>query len=607
MASKQTLPQQLLQYKWLLIGFVLAVGMIVGLGQLPAQAAPSAPDAGLVYNGLEVNQEVCGMGYLLSDAVFCTHGPDPAFGGYAAQRSVESLGVEGLIRSAAARPFLFCDGDGKNGKRLQVIYARAGDKPDRYAEYVESIRTWAWEADEIFDLSAHITGGHRHLRYVTDADCQIDVWNLVLPPSADDSFKATITALRALGHQDNERKYLLFMDATLYCGIGTIENDSRAGADNLSDTQTGYARIDSGCWSGHAAAHELVHLLGGVQNSAPNASGGWHCVDENDLVCYSDATYQPALKLACKGIDYEELLDCNHDDYYHTNPAPNSYLATHWNVANSAFLMTPQTMRQMPPEIMLVTSVKTTVFTAPATVVLEVHVAENDHTVQRVEFYKGPFLLTTQITGPYQYTWSPVEAGVYLVSAIAYDERGYKTASNTLEISVVDDLTNIVLGRSSMQSSTNSACEARLAVNGQTANPVVCTNQEMQPWWQVDLGEVASIAEIRLRADTTCCATTNELYVLVSSEPFTSATLADARLAPGITTYYVAALTDAVAELPMNAGQRGRYIRIWAPDVTQLALVEVEVLTAVSAPQTRSQVSESATANSAVFLPIIIR
>src|SRR3954471_21547023 len=35
--------------------------------------------------------------------------------------------------------------------------------------------TWAADVDSIYDTSAQETGGHRHLRYITTADCQVDV------------------------------------------------------------------------------------------------------------------------------------------------------------------------------------------------------------------------------------------------------------------------------------------------------------------------------------------------------------------------------------------------------------------------------------------------
>jgi hypothetical protein len=54
-------------------------------------------------------------------------------------------------------------------------------------------------------------------------------------------------------------------------------------------------------------------------------------------MCYSDA---PTLKVtvSCPVTQSIFTLDCNGDDYFSLNPAPGSYLTTHWNSANNIFL-----------------------------------------------------------------------------------------------------------------------------------------------------------------------------------------------------------------------------------------------------------------------------
>ena len=88
--------------------------------------------------------------------------------------------------------------------------------------------------------------------------------------------------------------------------------------------------------------HELLHTLGAVQESAPHATAGGHCVDGNDVMCYRDRTARSALYTdrACdagKGA-IAEPLDCAGDDYFNPAPAPGSYLARHWNVYDSVYL-----------------------------------------------------------------------------------------------------------------------------------------------------------------------------------------------------------------------------------------------------------------------------
>jgi hypothetical protein len=83
-----------------------------------------------------------------------------------------------------------------------------------------------------------------------------------------------------------------------------------------------------------------MHNLGGVQLSAPHTSGGYHCTDEYDRMCYSDTPNFPVMQILCPDVAHDLRLDCNHDDYFNTAPAAGSYLATHWNAANSDWLLT---------------------------------------------------------------------------------------------------------------------------------------------------------------------------------------------------------------------------------------------------------------------------
>jgi hypothetical protein len=266
----------------------------------------------------------------------CTHGQDPAPPGRNIAKSVPPLPSSAL----SSTPTIQCDGDGVSGARVQVIYAHASDVADRYNTYLPSFRQWAADADKIYQDSAAETGGSRHIRFVHDASCNITVLNVTLSTTGDDTFDNTISELQNLGHNRSDRKYMLFVDANVYCGIGGIWGDDQASTANINNVGPSYGRSDAGCWEGWVAAHELMHNLGGVQLSAPNTSGGWHCVDEYEVMCYSDSPNFPPMQIICADPTRDTTrLDCGHDDYYHTNPPAGSYLATHWNTVNSQFLI----------------------------------------------------------------------------------------------------------------------------------------------------------------------------------------------------------------------------------------------------------------------------
>lgn len=314
---------------------VIALGLYYALGSAPAHAhAGHANGQHHITTAAPGTCESVGLISASADSG-CTHGPDPAPPG------VNPADVD-LPEAFSAASFAVCEGDGQSGQRVQVIYARASDKPDRYRDYLSSFQGWASEGDAIYQASAAETDGARHVRFVHDANCAISVLNVTLSPTGDDDFWKMSGELWDQGFRQNNRKYLIFIDRNHpdFCGQATVFHDDRAGQDNQNNTLYGYAAIYNGCWSSSVTiAHELGHNFGAVQGSAPNASRWDHCVDEWDVMCYDDGSGIP-LRYACPDSNHNARLDCNHDDYFHTNPPADNYLATHWNIANSGFLGT---------------------------------------------------------------------------------------------------------------------------------------------------------------------------------------------------------------------------------------------------------------------------
>lgn len=270
----------------------------------------------------------------LSGLRVCSHGDDR-------QLRAAQAGQEGSGRAASTTSTrIGCYGDGRSGARIQAVYARPVTSPDRLPGMLASFRGWAGALEKVVNDSAHQTKGARHVRFATKASgagCQLDVLALALPADAFSSFSATISALRNQGLAAKQTKYLVWADASGYCGMASMYDDTKPTADNFNNGgYPTYARIDRRCW-GYAEAHEVVHMLGGVQKGAPHATAGRHCRDGNDLMCYDDGTAGSRQVATCPSSQ-AALLDCGHDDYFSTAPAAGSWLASHWNVAASAFL-----------------------------------------------------------------------------------------------------------------------------------------------------------------------------------------------------------------------------------------------------------------------------
>lgn len=249
-----------------------------------------------------------------------------------------------LAPNAVTPQLVACDGDGVSGKRVEALYVREPGMPDRYHQLLPAMRAWLANADDAYNDSAALDGRSRHLRYVTEAaagSCQVAVRNVVVPNGSLSTFEGGNTALGALGYNRADRKYVTLTESTVVCGVSTIENDDQPGPANRNNAGPSYARVDAvpGCMGTNAIAHELGHSLGAVQLSAPHSDGSWHCSDQYEMMCYGGT---PSWN--CPEWNAHRLPDCDHDDYFNANPAAGSYLATHWNVANSDFLIKGDTV-----------------------------------------------------------------------------------------------------------------------------------------------------------------------------------------------------------------------------------------------------------------------
>ena len=308
------------------------------------QLPPNDRAKGLIYNDLEVPQngeckgafKVKVKGAKAGDEPQCSHGPDPFPQSIAFAKPSSQTPTPTPVPSGPGT--VMCDSDGVSGKRVQVLYVRASTMPSKYGAYLASFQQWAADADAFFNSSAAKTGGSRRVRFVHDAGCKPVVTEVVLTAWGMESFGNMVSELNAQGFNRRDRKYMIFADTSIYCGIGSVVADDSAGTKNKSNAGPHYGRVDVNCWDGAVAAHELMHTLGGVQLSAPNSDGNWHCNDGYDLMCdYSGHNVQ----ILCSGTPGQSPFDCGNNDYFHNNPPANSYLATHWNPASNQFLINP--------------------------------------------------------------------------------------------------------------------------------------------------------------------------------------------------------------------------------------------------------------------------
>lgn len=190
-----------------------------------------------------------------------------------------------------------------------------GEGVDRVA-IEERLRGVAEEVNWLFWRDSDSATEARLPAWKVTADCRLDVsfeeragWGGTVPPPSDGQTKV-IEVSPAPGY---------------YCGWAFVTDDDRPGPENVHNAAA-VAWVARGCLSYYVVGHELLHLLGAVQRTAPH-SDGWFHSREFDVMGRPEAD-------RC-GV--HDMIDCGHDDYFSLTPT--GYLAERWNVANSVFLV----------------------------------------------------------------------------------------------------------------------------------------------------------------------------------------------------------------------------------------------------------------------------
>jgi hypothetical protein len=249
--------------------------------------------------------------------------------------------------------------------QTKIVYAYASDRPNGFTQWRDAIQG---SVSHIQEFLAEQSGGRRALRFDMGTSCgrdyvDIQVVALPQPRSAyyNDFADVANDVYAAIEPATGPRNVLVIGDSLSSTGLyGTAEvtDDDQPGALNATNGGGNFAVMWTTTTTGPSASgsqptvllHEISHNLGAVQWSAPHTThtagdptGTYsHCWDGYDVMCYQDGPsmahpYETSHCPTASGA-IDQTYDCGRDDYFNPDPAPSSYLATHWNVYNSFFL-----------------------------------------------------------------------------------------------------------------------------------------------------------------------------------------------------------------------------------------------------------------------------
>src|ERR1043165_4937893 len=135
-------------------------------------------------------------------------------------------------------------------------------------------------------------------------------------------------------------------------------------------------------------------------------------------------------------------------------PAAKMEVFTSTPTIETASLMVSTAPPVIPPTVTLTSPFNNANFIAGATIRLSANASDSDGSISKVEFYQGAVKLGTVTSSPYNYDWSNVSAGNYVLTAVATDNNSEVTTSTAINISVLAQVRQFV-GWSSITNGTD--------------------------------------------------------------------------------------------------------------------------------------------------------
>ncbi|HEY6886491.1 MAG TPA: hypothetical protein VI300_01890 [Solirubrobacter sp.] len=255
--------------------------------------------------------------------------------------------------------------------QFKVVYAYAADRPDRFAGWANALQANVAVVQRF--LSAQ-DGGTKAIRFDMGTRCgpqYADIQVVQLPGArssyVDDFGAITGAVSRALGPASGPRNVIILGDSLAggaqEYGLGETVMGSagetpgaanvhnRGGLSSVLFSRDGAAAPGNAKWGWwpEGFLHEMTHNLGAVQWGAPHSTQPagqqsphyGHCWQGADVMCYTEnagAAHPMVQDCAALPGAIAQSYDCGHDDYFNPAPPAGSYLATHWNTYDSAFL-----------------------------------------------------------------------------------------------------------------------------------------------------------------------------------------------------------------------------------------------------------------------------